>query len=181
MATLAAARPDVLILASHIPDGVAFRQAMLAAGLHVGAFIGSTMAECDPDFAGALGPDAVGVFASDRPVGGFRPDALDPTARAVYDRFAAAWSRATAAADVRTNAGGDAALGWTSAEPGDRRSGDGSVRWNRRCRFSRRHAGDHHLGTSIHPAVERPDRGGHLGLHRRLGPVPRRHAPGDGR
>ena len=113
MAQLAAARPDILILASHIPDGVAFRKAMLAAGLHVGAFIGSTMAECDPDFAGALGPDAVGVFASDRPVGGFRPDALDPTARVVYDRFAAAWSRATAAADVRTNAGGDAALGWT--------------------------------------------------------------------
>ena len=51
MATLASARPDVLILASQIPDGVAFRQAMVAAGLHVGAFIGSTMAECDPDFA----------------------------------------------------------------------------------------------------------------------------------
>jgi ABC-type branched-subunit amino acid transport system substrate-binding protein len=119
MTALAAARPDVLILASHIPDGVAFRQAMLAAGVHVGAFIGSTMAECDPDFAAALGPDAVGVFASDRPVGGFRPDALDPTARAVYDRFAAAWARATSAAQVQTNAGGDAALSWgTGAWPG---------------------------------------------------------------
>ena len=114
MTALAAARPDVLILASHIPDGVAFRQAMLAAGLHVGAFIGSTMAECDPDFAGALGPDAVGVFASDRPVGGFRPDALDPAARAVYDRFAAAWTRATPAAQVQTNAGENVALGWTA-------------------------------------------------------------------
>jgi ABC-type branched-subunit amino acid transport system substrate-binding protein len=92
MQQLAAARPDVIILASHIPDGVAFRQAMIAAGLRVGALIGSTMAECDPDFAGALGPDAVGVFASDRPTGGFQPTALGTAARATYDRFAAAWA-----------------------------------------------------------------------------------------
>jgi branched-chain amino acid transport system substrate-binding protein len=92
MAELAAARPSVVILASHIPDGVAFRQAMLAAGLKVDALIGSTMAECDPDFAGDLGPDAIGIFASDRPTGGFRPDALDPAARALYDRFASAWA-----------------------------------------------------------------------------------------
>jgi ABC-type branched-subunit amino acid transport system substrate-binding protein len=91
MAQLKAARPDVIVLASHIPDGVAFRKAMLAADLHVGALIGSTMAECDPDFAGDLGPDAVGVFASDRPTGGFQPSALDPAARALYDRFASAW------------------------------------------------------------------------------------------
>ncbi len=77
MANLAAASPDVIILASHIPDGVAFRQAMLTAGLHVGALIGSTMAECDPDFAGDLGADAIGIFASDRPTGGFQPSALD--------------------------------------------------------------------------------------------------------
>lgn len=31
MADLAAARPDVIILASHVPDGIAFRQAMLTA------------------------------------------------------------------------------------------------------------------------------------------------------
>ena len=92
MGKLAAARPDVVILASHIPDGVAFRRAMLAADLRVGALIGSTMAECDPDFAGALGTDAVGIFASDRPTAGFQPTALGPDARAVYDRFAAAWA-----------------------------------------------------------------------------------------
>ncbi len=93
MTTLRDARPDVVILASHIPDGVAFRRAMIAAGLRVGALIGSTMAECDPDFAGDLGADAVGVFASDRPTGGFQPGALDPPARTLYDRFAAAWAR----------------------------------------------------------------------------------------
>lgn len=93
MAELAASRPDVIVLASHIPDGVAFRRAMLAAGLRVGALIGTTMAQCDPDFAGALGPDAVGIFASDRPTGGFQPSVLDPAARAVYDRFATEWVR----------------------------------------------------------------------------------------
>ena len=98
MARLADARPDVIVLASHIPDGIAFRRAMVQAGLHVGALIGSTMAECSPDFAGDLGPDAVGVFASDRPTGGFQAAALAPAARQVYDRFAAAWAEAGSAA-----------------------------------------------------------------------------------
>jgi branched-chain amino acid transport system substrate-binding protein len=93
MARLAAARPDVIILASHIPDGIAFRRAMLTAKLKVGALIGSTMAECDPDFAGDLGPDAVGVFASDRPTAGFQPGVLTGAARATYQRLAAAWTR----------------------------------------------------------------------------------------
>ncbi|MGH2465340.1 MAG: ABC transporter substrate-binding protein [Candidatus Limnocylindrales bacterium] len=92
MAELAAARPSVIILASHIDDGVAFRKAMVTAGLKVEALIGSTMAECTPDYAGELGADAIGVFASDRPTGGFQPSALDPAARALYDRLATAWS-----------------------------------------------------------------------------------------
>ena len=96
MADLAAARPDVIILASHIPDGIEFRRAMLVAGLKVGALIGSTMAECDPDFAGDLGPDAIGIFASDRPTAGFRPEALSVTARAAYGRFVAAWTASPA-------------------------------------------------------------------------------------
>lgn len=108
MSQLRSARPDVIILASHIPDGVAFRRAMLVANVRVGALIGSTMAECDPDFAGDLGPDAVGVFASDRPTGGFQPSALDPAARAVYERFAAAWAARSSGA-VGTAASGTAA------------------------------------------------------------------------
>ena len=95
MADLAAARPDVLILASHIPDGIAFRRAMLASGLKVGALIGSTMAECDPDFAGELGADAIGVFASDRPTAGFQGSALDAAAAAAYARFATDWAAAS--------------------------------------------------------------------------------------
>jgi branched-chain amino acid transport system substrate-binding protein len=91
MADLKAARPDVIILASHIPDGIAFRQQMLDSGLRVGALIGSTMAECDPDFAGELGDDAIGIFASDRPTAGFQPSALGPEAAATYARFEAEW------------------------------------------------------------------------------------------
>jgi len=92
---LAAARPDVLVLASYIPDGIAFRRAMLASGLHVGAFIGSTMAECGPTFGSELGAQAVGVFASDRPEGGFNPGALDPTGRRDYARLASEWKKET--------------------------------------------------------------------------------------
>ncbi|HEX3266028.1 MAG TPA: ABC transporter substrate-binding protein [Candidatus Limnocylindrales bacterium] len=109
MADLQAARPDVIILASHIPDGIAFRQAMLRSGLRVGALIGSTMAECDPDFAGELGAGAIGVFASDRPTAGFRPTALRPDAAAAYARFETAWATLAAQAggsgDVSTGDG----------------------------------------------------------------------------
>lgn len=91
MGRLGAMAPDIIILAAHIPDGEAFRRAMVAARLHVGALIGSTMAQCMDDFGDDLGPDAVGVFASDRPTSGFDPGALSAGARAVYDRFASAW------------------------------------------------------------------------------------------
>ena len=94
MAELKAARPDVIILASHIPDGIAFRKAMLESGLRVGALIGSTMAECDPDFAGELGEDAIGIFASDRPTAGVQPSALGPEAAATYARFEEKWREA---------------------------------------------------------------------------------------
>ncbi len=110
MADLAAARPDVIILASHIPDGIEFRKAMVDSGLRVGALIGSTMAECDPDFAGELGADAIGIFASDRPTAGFRPAALLPAAADAYARFAAAWTRVAAEAGGT----GDAADGGKS-------------------------------------------------------------------
>ena len=119
MARLAAARPDVIILASHIPDGVAFRRAMLAAKLKVGALIGSTMAECDPDFAGDLGADAVGIFASDRPTAGFQPSVLSSEARATYQRLATAWSKAGGATPISspdTSSGYGVSAGGVSKE-----------------------------------------------------------------
>ncbi|HZB98155.1 MAG TPA: ABC transporter substrate-binding protein, partial [Candidatus Sulfotelmatobacter sp.] len=88
---ISTARPDILILASHIPDGIEFRRAFLTRHLTVGAFVGSTMAQCLPDFGAALGPDAIGVFASDRPGEGFNPAGLQPEARSLFDEFAGAW------------------------------------------------------------------------------------------
>jgi branched-chain amino acid transport system substrate-binding protein len=87
------AQPNILVLASYIADGVDFRRAMLKDGLHVDAFIGSTMAQCVPDFGAMMGQDAIGVFASDRPPQGFNPEALNATGRQIYDRFAAAYRR----------------------------------------------------------------------------------------
>ncbi len=98
MRAIAAAKPDILVLSSHIQDGIAFRRAFLAAGLDVKVFMGTTMAQCDQDFGNVLGSGAVGVFASDRPQGDFNPNALDPQARALYNRFAALWKQRTGAA-----------------------------------------------------------------------------------
>ncbi len=95
MQAIAAAKPDILVLSSHIQDGIAFRRAFLAAGLSVKVFMGTTMAQCDQDFGNVLGSAAVGVFASDRPQANFNPDALDPQARALYNRFAALWKQRT--------------------------------------------------------------------------------------
>jgi ABC-type branched-subunit amino acid transport system substrate-binding protein len=127
LSEVTAARPDVLVLASYIPDGVAFRQAMLSANLHVGALIGSTMAECGPEFGAMLGADAIGVFASDRPTSGFNSGALSPAGRAAYSRFAALWQQQTGAAPTEEGLAGFTA-GWalfhdvlpaaTSLDPG---------------------------------------------------------------
>ena len=95
MSAIKAEKPDILVLSSHIQDGIAFRRAFLAAGLQVKVFMGTTMAQCDQDFGNVLGAAAVGVFASDRPQGDFNPGALDPQARALYNRFAALWKQRT--------------------------------------------------------------------------------------
>jgi branched-chain amino acid transport system substrate-binding protein len=91
LAQLRDAHPDILLLSSYIDDGVAFRRAMLRSGLHVSALIGTTMAQCVPEFGAMMGADAIGVFASDRPPKGFNPTALNSTGKAAYDRFAAAY------------------------------------------------------------------------------------------
>ena len=111
MRAIATEKPDILVLSSHIQDGIAFRRAFLAAGLQVKVFMGTTMAQCDQDFGNVLGSAAVGVFASDRPQGDFNPGALDPQARALYNRFTVLWKQRTgdAAPDEEGIAGFSAA------------------------------------------------------------------------
>lgn len=106
LAAVRAAHPDVLILSSHVNDGIAFRRAFLADDLYVKAFMGTTMAQCYPEFGAALGPDAIGVFASDRPDAGFNPNALDQPAQALYHRFAAAWKSDTGRAPTEEGIAG---------------------------------------------------------------------------
>jgi branched-chain amino acid transport system substrate-binding protein len=106
LAAVAAARPQVLVLSSHVNDGIAFRRAFLASQIYVQAFMGTTMAQCYPEFGDALGADAVGVFASDRPDAGFNPAALDSSALAVYRRFAASWTRPTGSAPTEEGLAG---------------------------------------------------------------------------
>src|SRR2546428_8932961 len=93
LAQVRAAHPNILVLASYIADGVDFRRAMLKSGLHVDALIGSTMAQCVPDFGAMLGADAIGVFASDRPPHGFNPRALAAAGKGRYDPLSAAYRR----------------------------------------------------------------------------------------
>ena len=106
LSAVEAARPDVLVLSSHVNDGIAFRRAFVAAGIYVAAFFGTTMAQCYPVFGDTLGAEAVGVFASDRPGYGFNPAALDPAASAVYQRFAGAWTKQTGRAPTEEGISG---------------------------------------------------------------------------
>ena len=107
-----ATSPSIVVLSSYIADGVDFRRAMLKSGLHVDALIGSTMAQCVPDFGAMMGADAIGVFASDRPPAGFNPSALNPTGRALYSRFEVAYRNAFASDPTEESLAGFAAA-WT--------------------------------------------------------------------
>jgi branched-chain amino acid transport system substrate-binding protein len=90
-----AAKPDILVISTYIPDGVAFRRAMLASGLKADALIGTTMAECVSEFGDLMGADAIGIFAADRPPRFFNSSALNGNGKALYERFAKAYRQRT--------------------------------------------------------------------------------------
>jgi branched-chain amino acid transport system substrate-binding protein len=78
---IARARPDVLVVAAYLEDGVALRRALVAARVPLVANIGTSSSYCMPAFGRLLGQDAVGVFASDKPDGDeVQPDRLVPQA-----------------------------------------------------------------------------------------------------
>ena len=87
---IATARPDVLFVSAYLEDGIALRKAQVSQGLGLKASIGTSSSYCMPSFAHALGPAAVGLFASDKPDGReVRLDALQPEAQKVLS-----WGRA---------------------------------------------------------------------------------------
>lgn len=79
---IAASHPDVLFVSAYLDDGVALRQALVAAKTPLLVNIGTSSSYCMPAFGDRLGNDAVGLFASDKPdAAAVRPDALRPEAR----------------------------------------------------------------------------------------------------
>lgn len=84
---IAAAHPDVLFVSAYLQDGVAVRREIVREHLHLVANIGSSSSYCMQAFGDALGKDAVGVFASDKPDAGvLNPNGLLPSARALQAR-----------------------------------------------------------------------------------------------
>ena len=87
--SIAEVKPDVLFVSAYLEDGIALRKATVSQGLALKASIGTSSSYCMPSFAAALGPAAVGLFASDKPdAREINVDALGPAARDVL-----AWGR----------------------------------------------------------------------------------------
>ena len=83
---IAATGADALFVSSYLDDGVALRRANLAAGTKLLAEIGTSSSYCHPAFGAALGADAVGLFASDKPdAAHVKADALQPDGRAALE------------------------------------------------------------------------------------------------
>jgi branched-chain amino acid transport system substrate-binding protein len=78
---IADAKTDVLVVASYLQDAVAMRRAIVDARVPLLASIGTSSSYCMPAFGLALGQQAVGLFASDKPDGDvLRSDRLSPEA-----------------------------------------------------------------------------------------------------
>ena len=74
---IAQARTDVLVVAAYLDDAVAMRRALVLAKVPLLVGIGTSSSYCHMVFGEILGPDAVGLFASDKPDGDvLRTDAL---------------------------------------------------------------------------------------------------------
>jgi branched-chain amino acid transport system substrate-binding protein len=103
VARIGAARPDVLFSAAYVDDGVAVRKALVEAHTPLLAAIGTSSSYCMQAFGDALGPDAVGLFASDKPdAADVNASALTPEGRQMLDwaskRYQAKWHQPMGAA-----------------------------------------------------------------------------------
>jgi ABC-type branched-subunit amino acid transport system substrate-binding protein len=88
---------DVLVVSSYLEDGIALRKAMVAQDLPLVASVGTSSSYCMHAFGAALGNDAVGLFASDKPDGEvldastLRPEAAEALGWA-RDEYRRRWS-----------------------------------------------------------------------------------------
>jgi branched-chain amino acid transport system substrate-binding protein len=64
---IAGVHPEVLFVSAYLKDGIELRREVIRQRLDLLGMIGTSSSYCMPAFGAALGPDAVGVFASDKP------------------------------------------------------------------------------------------------------------------
>jgi branched-chain amino acid transport system substrate-binding protein len=84
---IARARTDVLFVSAYLEDGIALRRELVRQHVPLAAGIGTSSSFCMPAFGAALGRDAVGLFASDKPDSdAIDPSGLTPWARRLLDR-----------------------------------------------------------------------------------------------
>jgi branched-chain amino acid transport system substrate-binding protein len=120
---IAATRPDVLFAVAYIGDGVALRRETVRQHLHLVANIGTSSSYCMPAFGAALGRDAVGLFASDKPdADSLNQQALNPQARELLataqQAYRAAYHQEMSAAALAGFAGGWALFHWVLPSAG---------------------------------------------------------------
>jgi branched-chain amino acid transport system substrate-binding protein len=82
---------EVFVVAAYLDDGVELRRAIVRNGVELRANIGTSSSYCMPAFGEILGPQAVGVFASDKPDG----DVLDAERLRPEGAEALEWARTT--------------------------------------------------------------------------------------
>ncbi|MDE3113496.1 MAG: ABC transporter substrate-binding protein [Chloroflexota bacterium] len=91
--------PNVLFVSAYLDDGIALRRETVSEKLPLAVNIGTSSSYCLPGFGQALGADAVGTFASDKPNSAFlKASGLAPDAQRLLTR---------AAADYRARYGAD--------------------------------------------------------------------------
>jgi branched-chain amino acid transport system substrate-binding protein len=94
-------RPDYLWDVSYVGDGIALWRAIEATGVRLRAAIGTSSAFCMPEFGRALGSEAVGLYAADKPdQSDVRPSLLIGPARSLQSAAVAAYQRRSGGAPM---------------------------------------------------------------------------------
>jgi len=89
---IAAVHPDILFVSAYVRDGIALRREMVRQRLRLITNIGTSSSYCMPAFGAALGPEAVGLFASDKLDSEYvDPAGLTPSGRVLLDRARTAY------------------------------------------------------------------------------------------
>jgi branched-chain amino acid transport system substrate-binding protein len=91
---LAGDRPDYLWDVSYVDDGIALWRAVETRGIRLRAAVGTSSAFCMPEFGRALGTQAVGLYAADKPdQSDVKPSLLAAAARSLSAAAVKAYGR----------------------------------------------------------------------------------------